>query len=75
MDFREATDILCTKVDHSDLARALGVSTQSVRQARLKPEAGAHRSPPEAWRSAVIRLAEEKVGRYQALIKQIRQTE
>jgi phage/plasmid primase-like uncharacterized protein len=35
MDFQEATDKLCAKLEHADLARALGASVQAVRQARL----------------------------------------
>jgi hypothetical protein len=35
MDFREATDKLCAKLQHADLARALGASVQAVPQARL----------------------------------------
>jgi hypothetical protein len=72
MDFRQATDGLCAKVDHEDVARALGVSLQTVRQARLQPDANARRSPPAGWREAVIRLAEEKVGQYRRLIEQLR---
>jgi hypothetical protein len=45
MDFKEATDGLFGRVDHDALAKALGVSVASIRQARLRPEAGAHRSP------------------------------
>ena len=72
MDFREATDGLFAKVDHQDLARALGVSVASIRQARLKPEAQAHRTAPEDWEAAVIRLAEERAGHYRRLIEQLR---
>jgi hypothetical protein len=74
MDFRQATDGLCAKLDHDDVARALGVSLQTVRQARLQQESNAHRSPPPGWRNAVIRLAEEKVGYYRQLIQEL-QTE
>ena len=35
MNFREATDGLFSRVSHEDLARALGVSVASIRQARL----------------------------------------
>jgi hypothetical protein len=73
MNFREATDSLCVKVDHEDLATALGVSVQAIRQARLYPEAHSHRSPPEDWEHAVIRLAEERVWHYRQLIEKLRQ--
>ena len=72
MDFRQATDELFAKVDHEDLAKLLGVSVASIRQARLRAEATAHRSPPGAWRDAVIRLAEEKASRYRRLAEELR---
>lgn len=72
MNFREATDELCTKMDHEDLARAMGVSTQTIRQARTPAGAGAHRSPPDGWEHAVIRLAEKQVWHYRKLIEQLR---
>jgi hypothetical protein len=73
MDFREATDGLFARVDHEDLAKALGVSIAAVRQARLKPGANAHRSPPSDWRNAVIRLAESRVWHYRELIRSLRE--
>jgi hypothetical protein len=74
MDFREAVDGVCERLDHDDVAKALGVSVQSVRQARLNPKAQAHRSPPNEWRYALIRLAEERVWYYRKLISQLRET-
>jgi hypothetical protein len=73
MDFREATDGLFDRVDHETLATRLGVSIAAVRQARLKPEAGAHRSPPKGWEPAVIRVAEERIRHYRRLIEQLRE--
>lgn len=75
MDFRQATDELCAKMDHEDLAKALGVSVQTVRQARLAPQTGAHRSPPGDWQDALIRLAEERVWHYRRLIQKLRTQE
>ena len=69
MNFREATDRLFARVEHEDLAKALGVSVASIRQARLRPGASAHRAPPSDWRNAVIRLAEERVRHYRKLIE------
>jgi hypothetical protein len=34
MNFREAVDALCASLSHEDVAKALGVSLQTVRQAR-----------------------------------------
>jgi hypothetical protein len=74
MDFREATDGLFARIDHEALAKVLGVSVASIRQARLKPGANAHRPPPSDWRDAVVRLAEDQVGHYQQLIEKIRRS-
>ena len=72
MDFKKATDRLFTRIDHSDLAEALGVSVPSIRQAQLNPEAKAHRTPPTKWEPSVIRLAERQIMRYRKHIEDIR---
>ena len=72
MTFKKATDRLFSRVDHEDLAKALGVSIASIRQARLSPDALAHRSPPPDWETAVLRLAEERVLHFRKLIEEIR---
>ncbi len=71
MEFREATDGLFESIGHKYLADRLGVSVALIRQARLRPESSAHRSPPKDWRHAVIRLAEERVAHYRKLIGRI----
>lgn len=75
MNFREATENLCAGVSHEDLAKVLGVSVATVRQARLRPDAKAHRSPPDDWESAVIRLAEERLSQYRELIDKLKAAE
>jgi hypothetical protein len=72
MDFRKATDALFEPVGHADLARALGVSVPLIRQARLKPDANAHRAAPEGWEQAVSRLAEERAKHYHRLAEKLR---
>jgi len=71
MDFRKATDDLCDGLSHEELAKALGVSVASVRQARLKAAAKAHREPPANWKQAVIKLAEQRLGHYRRLITEV----
>lgn len=68
MDFREAIDDLCEKVGHEDVAHALGVSVQTVRQARMNEDAVAHRNPPSGWEEAVAQVARERMEHYQRLI-------
>ena len=73
MDFKEATDSLFDGVDHRTLADALGVSVASIRQARLRPDAKAHREPPRDWAYAVIRLAEREIMEKRRLIEKVKQ--
>ena len=72
MNFREAVDTLCAPISHDDVAEALGVSVQTVRQARMKEDSSAFRAPPKHWKDAVIRLAERRVVHYRQLIDQLR---
>ena len=72
MDFRAATDGLFDRVDHEDLAKELGVSVATIRQARLGQNASARRTPPTGWREAVIRLAERRIMHYRQLIDKLR---
>jgi hypothetical protein len=72
MDFKKATDGLFNRVDHADLAKALGVSIASIRQARLSPFAKAHRQAPPNWEDRIIRLAEKRVFHYRNLIAELR---
>ena len=71
MDFREATETLCAGVSHQELANALGVSIATVRQARLRDDAKAHRSPPGHWKATVKRLAEKRLAQYRRLIESL----
>lgn len=75
MDFKTATDRLFAPVDHGDLARQLGVSVSTIRQARLRSEARARRSPPPRWREAVIALAEERAAHYAKLLDEMKADE
>ena len=46
MTFREAVDALCSSLTHEDVAKALGVSVQTIRQARMQEESKSHRNHP-----------------------------
>jgi hypothetical protein len=74
MDFRDAVDLLCSKLDHADVAKSLEISVQGVRQARMDPKTGAFRSPPKDWENAIIRMAEDRIWHYRKLIEQIRES-
>jgi hypothetical protein len=71
MEFKGATDALFAGVSHEDLARTLGVSVATIRQARLRAGTKAHRSPPEKWEQGVIRLASEQIEHYRSLISDL----
>jgi hypothetical protein len=49
MKFREAVDSLCSALTHEDVAKALGVSVQTIRQARMKEDSKSYREPPNNW--------------------------
>jgi hypothetical protein len=72
MNFKTATDGLFDRIDHAELADALGVSVATIRQARLSPDANAFRQPPERWQAAVIRLAEQRAAHYKRLANTLR---
>lgn len=60
MDFREATRRLKEAPQDRDLAEALDVTVQSIRQARLPRENRGHRPPPENWREVIAAMARER---------------
>jgi len=72
MNFRKATDALLESITLQDLADAMGVSLQAIRQARTAEENKAFRSPPPDWERAVIRLAEARAKELNGLARQVR---
>jgi transposase len=72
MDFRRATDELCAAITHDDIAMELGVSVQSIRQARMNRESNGQRSPPDHWKGAVSLLAEKRIAQLRSLIERLR---
>ena len=75
MDFRETVDVLCDPLDHKKVADALGVSVQTVRQARLAEQSRAFRAPPKHWKDTIIRLAERRIMHYRQLIERVREND
>jgi hypothetical protein len=72
MNFKEVTDALFERIDHAELADALGVSVASIRQARLREDAKAHRTAPDGWEKAVLRLAERQIVHFNRLTVSLR---
>lgn len=71
MEFAEATDALTACVGHAAIAAELGVSLQTIRQARLDPANRNHRSPPVAWRKALARIARHRAAALENLAAQL----
>jgi hypothetical protein len=67
MNFRKATDALLESVTLEDLAAAMGVSIQAVRQARVAEGSTAFRSPPKGWEVAAARLAARRASKFDRL--------
>lgn len=68
MDFKGATDYLFDSVSHDELAKKIGVSIASIRQARLSNTAKAHREPPRGWEKATVALARARIAELENLI-------
>ena len=61
MDFKTATDrAIGACITLQDIADAASVSHNSIRRARLKPNGNSYRTPPDAWESAIAKLARER---------------
>jgi hypothetical protein len=72
MHFREAVDALCESIGHEQVAEALGVSVQTIRQAWMNEDSSALRAPPKRLGRGAIRLAEAGVWYYRELIDRMR---
>jgi hypothetical protein len=75
MKFREAVDALCSALAHEDEAKALGVSVQTIRQARMQEDSKSYREPPPNWELALIRLAENRVSYYRRMVERLRKAD
>jgi hypothetical protein len=75
MNFRKATDDLLDVVTHEELAKALGCSVATVRQARRTEGTAAYRSPPKGWESVVAKVAEQKIEKLKRLAAKLKASE
>ena len=71
MKFKQATDALLGSVTLEDLAKRMGVSVQTLRQARVAEGSKAHRSPPVGWEDAVRRTATERQQYFKQLAEKL----
>lgn len=65
MNFREAMDAL--GVSAAEVARAFGLTPQTIRQMRLDPGRPGYRSPPERWQQGLAELARERGGQLEEI--------
>jgi len=73
MDFKKATDGLMAGMTRSEIAKALGCSEATVRQARLGEDAIARRTAPQGWEPKVSAMAEREANRLLRLAKALQQ--
>jgi len=71
MNFKKATDDLFANVTHQELARELEASVAAIRQARLAEGALAHRTPPQGWKRAVLKLARARERHFRRLVEKL----
>jgi hypothetical protein len=75
INFRKATDDLLDVVTHEELAKALGCSVATVRQARRTEGTTSYRSPPKGWESIVAKVAEQRIEKLKRLVTKLRACE
>ena len=63
MNFKRATDELLSSVTLEDLAAAMGISVQAIRQARASETSTAYRAPPGDWERYTAKLAAKQAKR------------
>jgi hypothetical protein len=69
--FITATNRLTAGPTLADVARELDIRPQTLRQARLDPESGSYRRPPEGWQNAVARVARRHAAELVRLAEQL----
>jgi hypothetical protein len=72
INFRKATDELFEVVSHEELAKEIGCSVATIRQARRAEGTTSYRSPPQGWEKAALKLAERKRDHFARLIAKLR---
>jgi len=72
MNFKSVTDELLVHPTLNDLADALGVSVQSIRQGRADKGSTAYRGPPPGWEKATLWLTENTITHYEGLARKLR---
>lgn len=73
MEFRDAARVLGRQITSAEMAKVLGVSDYTIRQARLEPgkTATGYRRPPAGWEAVVVRLARERARELERLADEL----
>lgn len=67
MDFHKASSkATAARITLADIAKAAKAPPQTLRRARMDPEAPNYRPPPDGWEKALAKLAEKRA---KALLK------
>lgn len=74
-DFRNAAQRLGEQITTADMARELGVSHHTIRQARLGQGASGSRRPPAGWERVLVRLAREREAHFRKLAEDLERGE
>jgi hypothetical protein len=71
MTFVEATNVFMVRVTLKDVARSIGCSTQTLKQARLSPKTTHHRRPPKGWEAVLVQLARARIMELEELARML----
>ena len=71
MNFTQATNRLIEPITLEDVAEEVGVSHGTLRQSRLDRSNAQHRTPPEGWEAAVVKIAERRAADLRRLAEQL----
>ena len=71
MDFKTATDKLTKHVGLRELAEELGVTSNLLFRARMKPNGDSYRTPPPGWEQAAAKLARQRAKELEQLAKEL----
>ena len=72
MDFKVASDRATGAcITLADISRAVGVSDNLIRRARLDPEGTSFRRPPDGWEGVVAGLARKRAAELVKLAEEL----
>lgn len=75
MDFHKASSkAAAARITLADIAKACKTAPQTLRRARMDPEAANYRSPPDGWEKALAKLAEKRAKDLQKLATKLRKS-